>query len=157
MKTDIHLRFRSVLLRMRNVSDRSWEIQTFPPPGKFCHSWDDNTAHAHCKLDTWGFKHTLTKYVILICSSTVTMVARTRLNVTLYYIVCLVVTRFTGRSNSARNVFRVHINFPSRIGEFNHSTSTGHVTEDGTSNTLHNDDVWADSFSVVTKMKWRDE
>ena len=85
------------------------------------------------------------------------MVERTRLNVTSYYIVCLIVTRFTGRSNSARNVFRLHINFPSRIAQFNHSTSTGHVTEEGTLNTLHNDDVWADSFTVMTKMKWREE
>ena len=67
------------------------------------------------------------------------------------YIVCLVVTRFTGRSNSARNVFSLHINFPSRIAEFHHSTSTGHVTEGGTLNILHNDDVWADSFNVMTK------
>jgi len=40
-------------------------------------------AHAHCILDTQGYKHTLR-----ICNtyfiSTVTKVARTRLNVTLY-------------------------------------------------------------------------
>jgi len=66
-----------------------------PPPGKSCRSWDnlekgsagqatdDNMAHAHCMLDTEGYKHILT-----ICStyyfSTATMVARTRLSVTIY-------------------------------------------------------------------------
>ena len=43
----------------------------------------DNTAHAQCMLDTQGYNHTLR-----ICNaywfSTVTMVARTRLDVTLY-------------------------------------------------------------------------
>jgi hypothetical protein len=44
---------------------------------------DDNMAHAHCMMDTYGYKHTHT-----ICNtygfSTATMVARTRLIVTLY-------------------------------------------------------------------------
>jgi len=44
---------------------------------------DDNMAHAHCMLDTQGYKH-----AIRICNiywfSTATMVAGTRLNVTLY-------------------------------------------------------------------------
>jgi len=39
-----------------------------------------------------------------------------------------------------------------RISPFNF---TGHVAEDGTSNILHNEDAWADSFNVMTKMKLR--
>jgi len=52
---------------------------------KYCtgrQATDDNMVHAHCMLDTLGYKHTLT-----ICNtygfSTVTMVARKRLKVTL--------------------------------------------------------------------------
>jgi len=44
---------------------------------------DDNTAHALCMLHTQGYKHTLRIYNTY-CFSTTTMVARTRLNVTLY-------------------------------------------------------------------------
>ena len=54
---------------------------------------DYNTAHAHCMLDTYGYKHTLR-----ICNtysfSTGTTVARTRLNVMLHYITCLVLINF---------------------------------------------------------------
>ena len=61
---------------------------------KYCTAWkvvDDNWAHAHCILDNEGCKHTLR-----ICNtfsfSTLTIVERTRLIVTLYvdYIACLV-------------------------------------------------------------------
>jgi hypothetical protein len=41
---------------------------------------DDNMAHAHCMLAT----NTRSEYVIRIASSSVKMVTRTRLNVTLY-------------------------------------------------------------------------
>jgi hypothetical protein len=48
----------------------------------------DNMAHAHCRLETLGYKHTFT-----ICNTyrfpTVTKVARTRLNVMLYVVHCL--------------------------------------------------------------------
>ena len=48
---------------------------------------DENMAHAHCMLDNEGYKHTLT-----ICNtyrlSNATMVARKRLDVTLY-VTCL--------------------------------------------------------------------
>jgi len=54
--------------------------------GKYCRAGqttDDNMAHAHCMLGTSGYRHT-----VRICNtywfSTVTMVARTRLNVTLH-------------------------------------------------------------------------
>jgi hypothetical protein len=36
---------------------------------KYCRAGqatDDNMAHAHFMLDTWGYKHTLSEYVILI-------------------------------------------------------------------------------------------
>ena len=47
------------------------------------HRWQFNTAHAHCVLDTWGYKHAL-RICNTYCFSTVTVVMRTRLNVTLY-------------------------------------------------------------------------
>jgi hypothetical protein len=43
---------------------------------------DDNMAHAHCMLDTKGYKQSL-KISNAYCFSTATTVARTRLNVTL--------------------------------------------------------------------------
>jgi len=53
---------------------------------KYCTAWrtpDDNMAHAHCMLDTWGYKHTL-RLCNTYCVSTATVVARTRLIVTFY-------------------------------------------------------------------------
>ena len=53
---------------------------------KYCRAGqatDDNMAHAHCMLDTLGYKHTLRLYNTYRFSTT-TMVARTRLNFTLY-------------------------------------------------------------------------
>jgi len=44
---------------------------------------DDNMAHAHCMLDTYGYKQIL-RISITYCVSTVTVVARTRPNVTSY-------------------------------------------------------------------------
>jgi len=44
---------------------------------------DDNMARAHCMLDTQGYKHTHRMYNSY-CFSTATVVARTRLHVTLY-------------------------------------------------------------------------
>jgi len=41
-------------------------------------------AHAHCMLDTEGYKYKHSGRVILHRISTVTLVARTRLNVTSY-------------------------------------------------------------------------
>jgi hypothetical protein len=78
----------SFLLRMRNVSDKSFKenknthfmFNNVPPPQKkkLCHLWDnvekyvtagkatdDNMACAHFTLSTWGYKHTLSEYVIL--------------------------------------------------------------------------------------------
>ena len=86
----------SVLLRMRNVSDKSCTENTNTPlcsvtffffenRGKI--SWSrtghkDNMAHAHCVMDTSGYKHAL-RICNSYCFSTATMVARTRLSVTL--------------------------------------------------------------------------
>ena len=53
---------------------------------KFCREgWaaDANKVHAHCMLDTWGYKHTHT-ICNVYCFSTATMVARKRPIVTLH-------------------------------------------------------------------------
>ena len=44
---------------------------------------DGNIAHAHCTLDTLGYKHTL-RLCNACCFSTATFFVRTRLNVTLH-------------------------------------------------------------------------
>jgi len=44
---------------------------------------DDNMVHAHCMLDTSGYRHTLT-VCNTYCFSTATMAARSLQNVTLY-------------------------------------------------------------------------
>jgi len=44
---------------------------------------DENMAHAHCMLNTKGYKHPL-KICNTYCFSIATIVARTLLNVTLY-------------------------------------------------------------------------
>jgi len=46
------------------------------------HATDDNMAHAHCLLDTKGFKYTLRMCNIIFFPSA-TIVARTRVNVSL--------------------------------------------------------------------------
>jgi len=94
---------RSVLLRMINVSDKSCRENqsTHFVFGYFfwlksCHlcdnvenycrtgqATDDNVTLAHCMLDTKGYKHTL-RICNTYCFSTAKVVARTRLNVTLY-------------------------------------------------------------------------
>ena len=54
---------------------------------KYCRAGqatDDNTARAHCILDNLGYKHTL-RICNSYCFSTATMVARTRLSVTLVF------------------------------------------------------------------------
>ena len=48
---------------------------------------DDNTAHALCMLNNYGYKHTL-GICNIYCFSAATMVARPRLNVTLYCLAC---------------------------------------------------------------------
>jgi len=54
---------------------------------------DDNMAHAHCMLDTEGYKHTLRKCNIY-CFPTATTVAGMRFNVTLHvhWLSCLSVS-----------------------------------------------------------------
>jgi len=44
---------------------------------------DENMAHAHCMVDTKGYRYTLPKYVNTYCFYAVIMGVRTRLNVTL--------------------------------------------------------------------------
>jgi len=53
---------------------------------KYCRAGqttDNNMALAHCMLDTKDYEHTL-RICNTYCSSIATMVARTRLNVTVY-------------------------------------------------------------------------
>ena len=71
----------------------------FPPPKivpfvryveKCCtpgQATDDSMAHAHCMLDARDYKHTLS-VCNTYCFSTAIMVARSRVNVTLYYVAC---------------------------------------------------------------------
>jgi hypothetical protein len=98
---------RSVLLRMRNISDKSdgerknyvFLFNNFSVR-KSCHLWDseekyikagratdDNMANAHCMLDTQGYKHKLS-----ICNTNcfymISILVWTRLTVTLY-VFCL--------------------------------------------------------------------
>jgi len=47
------------------------------------HATDDNMAHAHCMLDTLGYRNTL-RTCNTYCFITATIVTRTRLIVTLY-------------------------------------------------------------------------
>jgi len=56
---------------------------------------DDNMAHAHCMLDNSGYKHTL-RVCNTCCFSTTSMVARTRLSVTLHWrcLSCCVFVRY---------------------------------------------------------------
>jgi len=91
---------RSILLRMRNVSDKIVEkIKTHvlcsiiyflklrrlrDNVDKYCRAvqdTDDNMAHAHCMLDTSVYRYTL-RIRNTYCFSTTTMVERTRLIVT---------------------------------------------------------------------------
>jgi hypothetical protein len=93
---------RSVILRMRNVSDKCCtenkhtHFRSTNYFRKSCHLADnvekygwagqptaDNMAHAHFTLGTLGYKNTLS-VCNTYCCSTATKVARTRLNVTLH-------------------------------------------------------------------------
>ena len=101
---NIFITSRSVLLSVRNFSDKFVEdIKTrFYVQGlfifskivhffvicekKYCfadQATDNNMAHAHCTLDTTGYKHTL-KLCNTYYFSTATTVARTRSYVTVY-------------------------------------------------------------------------
>jgi hypothetical protein len=56
--------------------------------GEYCRAGqatDDNMAHAHCMVDTEDYKHTL-RICNTYCFTTETVVARTRLSVTLGFI-----------------------------------------------------------------------
>jgi len=67
---------------------------------KYCRAGqaiDDNMAHAHCMLDTWGYKYTH-KLCNTHCFPTATTVARTHLNVTLY-VHCLSCSSFWNNSS----------------------------------------------------------
>jgi hypothetical protein len=62
---------------------------------KYCRAGqttNDNMTHTYRMLDIEGYKNTL-RLCNIHCFPTATLAARTRLNVTLYYIACLVVIR----------------------------------------------------------------
>ena len=96
---------RSVLLRMRNVSDRNcrenqnthFVFNSFSFCQKSCFyqiMWKNILepgrphAHAHCMLDTEGYKHAL-RICNTYCFSTATVVARTLVKLRHTYAVCL--------------------------------------------------------------------
>jgi hypothetical protein len=73
--------FRNTHFVFNNFFFRKW-YRLWDNVEKYCtvvKAADDNIAHAHCMLHTRGYKYTNT-----YCFSTATMVARTRLNVTLF-------------------------------------------------------------------------
>jgi hypothetical protein len=81
------------------ISCRLWDnVETRCRAGQ---ATDDNMAHAHCKLDTWDYKHTLTMYKTYCCSTTTT-VARRSVNVTshVHCLSCLYFHRFLGPRTS---------------------------------------------------------
>jgi hypothetical protein len=107
---------RSFLLRIRNLSDKScrenqnthfvfsdfffrkscrlWDnVEEYGRAGQ---ATDDGMSHARCMLDTQGYKYTL-RICNAYCFSTATMVAWTRLIVTLY-VHCLSVRLFIAKS-----------------------------------------------------------
>jgi hypothetical protein len=116
---------RSVLLRMRNLSDRSCRENpnthfmfkffnrksylSLNNVGKYCRdrqATDDNMAHAHCMLGTLGYKHTLIAFPLQ------KTVARRRLSVASYVhcLSCFKLLRPVKR-NSVQNcdfVFKLH-------------------------------------------------
>ena len=106
MKTNVHLRSYIVQFLERKIFQTAvlekikthilCSITFFIFFRKSCRLWDNvekycraeqatdyNTAHAHSILDIWGYKHKL-RISNTYCFSTATMVARMRLNVTLY-------------------------------------------------------------------------
>ena len=94
----------SILFRMRNVSSkfcrenqnthfisknffrkscRLWHYCGKIWYSQTDHGWQYGTAHAHCMLDNYGYRHTL-RICNTYCFTTATMVKRTGLSVTLY-------------------------------------------------------------------------
>ena len=92
---------RSVLLRIRNVSDKNcrwnhtkylcsitfwksafYDIRLKNMKSQTVHRWQYNTAYAHCMLDNYGYRHTL-RICNTYCFSMSTVVAGKRLNVKL--------------------------------------------------------------------------
>jgi len=62
---------------------------------------DSNMAHAHCMLDTYGYKHRL-RICNTYCFSTAKTVIQKRLNITLYVhlLSCLNLPKFLGYVNA---------------------------------------------------------
>ena len=83
---------------------------TFPHTvEKYCRAGkatDDNMAHAHCMLDTQGYKHTL-RICNAYCFSTTTMVPRTRLYVTSRYVTSLGLISLSTKAKTGIGVLTV--------------------------------------------------
>ena len=152
---------RSVLLRMRNVSDKSRVNRAI------CEIiWKNTVQPDRAQITIWCMRtacwipkatNTHSEYVILIVFPLQQWLHEHASMLRYMYIACLVVTRFTVSCFSTWNVLSLHTNFPSHTAQFHHSSWTEHVTEDGTSKILHTDDAWADFCSVMSKIKRRDE
>ena len=85
-----HLIFKNLFFFFFRKSCGLWDIaENYSRAGQ---ATDDNTVHAHCMLDTWGYKDTL-RICNTYCFSTATMVGRWHVSVTLYvlYIACLAI------------------------------------------------------------------
>ena len=77
-KIETHFMFNNVFPENPAVHEIMWK--NYVQPGR---ATDDNMAHTHCMLDTQSYKHTF-RIFNTYCFSTATIVARTRLTVTLY-------------------------------------------------------------------------
>ena len=76
VKTHILCSITFFFFENRAVYEIMWE-----KCGTAGYTTDDNTARAHCMLDTEGYRHTL-RICNIYCFTTATMVKRRRLNVT---------------------------------------------------------------------------
>jgi hypothetical protein len=63
-KTQTHFMFSNFFLSFFRKSCRLWgNVEKYRRSEQ---ATDDNMAYAHCMLDTYGYKHTLSEYVIVI-------------------------------------------------------------------------------------------
>jgi hypothetical protein len=77
-------KYRSHIFCSINCSRKSYRLwDNAPKYGRARQATVDNTAHAHCTLDTQGYKHIL-RICNTCCFSIVTMITRTRHIVPLY-------------------------------------------------------------------------
>jgi hypothetical protein len=122
---------RRILLRMRNVSDKScrekqnthfmfnnifffknravYEIMRKIRSSQTAHRWQYNMAHALCIPDNWGNnRHTL-RIFNTYCFSTATMVTRTRLNVTFVRTLSVLLLSYSALPSMCRLTGSLHL------------------------------------------------